>query len=337
MDAPALYVGIWDPQRGSFVRAYGRAVRDGANATTQDSLRVASITKTFTATVVLELVQEGKVDLGAPVTNYLGQPLALEPKLTDVTVEQLLGMQSGLSDYLTDPKGIAAQIAADPARVWRPQELAAAALKLDEQLPGTRGYTNTNFVLLGLLAENVSGTSLASLIQARLSEPLGLAHTFLPAADDTSLPDPAAHGYLNQQCLDKVRAAGAANIDPQTDTTDWSTSYFYGAGGMISTIDDLGAWAATDLGTSLLAAAVGRRRLDVHDIGGDGFLYGLGIKRFGDWYGHDGDAFGWDSIALHDPTTGVSFVAAVNACTGFNGAFLDLLQTLYPDTSTRSQ
>jgi hypothetical protein len=68
---------------------------------------------------------------------------------------------------------------------------------------------------------------------------------------------------------------------------------------MISNLTDLGRWAATDLGTDLLPAELARERLDTHDIGGDS--YGLGIKRFGAWYGHDGDAFGWDSLAVHNP------------------------------------
>ena len=127
MDAPALYVGVWDPARGPFVRAYGHAVRDGATATTDDSFRVASITKTFTATVVLELTREGTIYPDAPISTYLAQPLASDPKLAQITVRQLLGMESGLPDYLVNANGIAADIAANPARVWTPQELVDVA------------------------------------------------------------------------------------------------------------------------------------------------------------------------------------------------------------------
>ena len=89
---------------------------------------------------------------------------------------------------------------------------------------GTGGYTNTNYVLLGMIAEQVGGASLSSLISDRLAGPLGLMHTFLPPVDDTSLPDPAAHGYLNQECVDKAAAAGASHMDSQLDTTSWNTS-----------------------------------------------------------------------------------------------------------------
>jgi len=330
--APALYVGIWDPARGYFTRAYGDAVRRGAPASVNDSFRIASITKTFTATVILQLVGEGRIALGADIAGYLPPPLAAQPALRGITVERLLSMRSGLPDYLDSPGGIATDIQADPHRVWKPEELVAKATRLAVAAPGTPGYSNTNFVLLGLIAEHVTGVPLAELITQRLTGPLGLRHTALPPATDTSLPAPAAHGYLDQDCVDKAAEAGAPGVDPGTDTTDWNTSYFQGAGGIVSDLTDLGRWAATGLGTDLLPPALARQRLDTHDIGGD--VYGLGIKRFGAWYGHDGDAFGWDSLAVHNPTTGVTFVAVANACTGLTGDFLRLLQNLYPDQPT---
>lgn len=329
---PALYVGIWDPQRGFFVKAYGDAVRGRTPATVNDSFRVASITKTFTATVILQLVDEGRLALDSRITAYLPASLAALPALRDITVDQLLSMRSGLPDYLNNPRGIAAEIAADPYRVWTPDELVTKATQLDVSPPGTPGYSNTSFVLLGLIAEHVTGQPLADLIAKRLTGPLGMRHTLLPPSNDTSLPAPAAHGYLNQDCVALAADAGAPGVDPSADTTDWNTSYLQGAAGMISTINDLGRWAATTLGTDLLPADLARLRLDAHSIGSDD--YGLGIKRFGAWYGHDGDAFGWDTLAVHNPTTGVTFVAAANACTGLNATFFHILQNLYPDQPT---
>jgi D-alanyl-D-alanine carboxypeptidase len=205
--APAFYVGIWDPPRGFFTRAYGNAVRDGATATVDDSFRIASITKTFTATVVLQLAGQGKVALGADITGYLPASLASLPALRGITVEQLLAMRSGLPDYLNNPDGIAHDIQADPHRVWTPEELVIRATRLDVAAPGTPGYTNTNFVLLGLIAQHVTGRPLAELI-ARLTGPLGMRHTALPASGDTDLPAPAAHGYLDQNGVERPRPAG---------------------------------------------------------------------------------------------------------------------------------
>ena len=64
-----------------------------------------------------------------------------------------------------------------------------------------------------------------------------------------------------------------------------------------------------------------------------GLEYGLGIISFGDWLGHAGEAIGWESLGLHDPTSGVTFVAAANACNGTTEAFITLLDTLYPGTT----
>jgi len=328
-EASALYVGIWDPRRGTFLRAYGHAVRGGAKATVDDSLRIASITKTFTATIVLQLVDEELVDLDGDLADYLPDLAAAHPELAPITVEQLLSMRSGLPDYLENPAGIGADVAADPSRVWTPAELITAALRAEVAKPGTAGYSNTNFVLLQLVVEQVTGKPLRDLITERHTDPLDMRHTALPPDTHTALPEPAAHGYLNQSCIDKAAAAGVNGVTVGTDTTDWNTSFMQGAGGMMSTLADLGKWAATTTGADLLPDSARESRLDTRDIGG--VEYGLGIARFGSWYGHDGEALGWQSIALHNPTTGVTFVAAVNACSGMREHLLGLLNTLYPD------
>lgn len=328
--ASALYVGIWDPEKGTFRRAYGQAVRDDVPATIEDSLRIASITKTFTATVVLQLAGEGKLSLTDTVAEHLPNLVNTHPNLRPITVEQLLSMRSGLPDYWENASGIGRDIVADPMQVWTPAELVAAALRDDVAEPGTAGYSNTNYVLLQLIAEEVTDQPLRELIADRLTEPLGLRHTVLPPDDDTALPEPAAHGYLNQACVDLAAAVGVGGVDAGTDTTDWNISYTQGAGGMTSTLTDVGRWAATTSGTDLLPENA-EQRLDTHDIGLGDIEYGLGIERYGSWYGHDGEALGWQTIALHNPSTGVTFVAAVNACSGMRDDLLGLLRTLYPD------
>lgn len=329
--ASALYVGIWDPRRGMFTKAYGHAVRGGAEATVQDSLRIASITKTFTATVVLQLVAEDRIKLDADLADHLPELVTKHPPLGWVTVRQLLAMRSGLPDYIQNANGIAADIKADPARVWRPAELVAVAMQGEVAEPGTVGYSNTNFVLLQLVAERVTKQPLRTLIEQRITGPLELRQTALPRDDATALPEPAAHGYFNQACVDRGKEVGAPGLTAGTDTTDWNTSYMQGAGGMVSTLDDLGRWAATTTGTELLPAEMADARLAARDIGIGGVDYGLGIARYGSWYGHDGEALGWQSLAVHNPATGVSFVAAVNACSGMLDDLLGLLRTLYPD------
>lgn len=329
--APALYVGVWDPDKGYFTKGYGNAAIGGANATVADSLRIGSITKSFTATVVLQLVADGSIDMAAKVGTYLPDLVAAHPELGPVTVRQLLSMHSGIPDYLNVPNGVAAEIATDPTRVWRADELVAAALKGDVKKPGTPGYSTTNYIILQMIAEKVSGKPLAELIRTRITDPLGIKETVLPPDEDTTLPQPVARGYLNQGCVDELTGDGAPDLAVDTDTTAWNASYGQGGGGMTSFVHDMGVWAASMSGNRLLPNRLAQQRLQTKDIG-IGLDYGLGILNVGPWYGHAGEAIGWEAIELHNPENGVSYFAATNACNDTTTDFLRLLDKLYPNT-----
>ena len=101
---------------------------------------------------------------------------------------------------------------------------------------------------------------------------------------------------------------------------------------MTSTLSEIGAWAETTMGNTSLSRELGNQRIDTEALP-TGLEYGLGIISFGDWLGHAGEAIGWESLGLHDPTSGVTFVAAANTCNGTTEAFITLLGTLYPGTT----
>jgi D-alanyl-D-alanine carboxypeptidase len=332
--ASGLYLGIWDPKKGAFTQAYGTAAANGAAATIDDSLRIGTMTNTFTGTVVLQLVREEKFGLDDTVAELAPDLVAKFPQLGPLTVRQLLSMASGLPDYLQRPGGIVADVVANPQRVWTPDELIAESISLGVAPPGTPGFSTTNFVVLQVIAETVTGRTLRDLIETRITRPLDVTHTALPPDTDTTLPAPVAHGYLNQGCVAEIAADGAPGLAPNTETTDWNVSFGQGGGGMTSTLEDLGAWAQTNMGTTSLSKELGVTRIRTHDLG-TGLQYGLGIIKFGDWYGHAGEALGWESLGLHDPRTGITFVAAANACNGTTDAFIALLQRLYPGTTPR--
>jgi D-alanyl-D-alanine carboxypeptidase len=243
-------------------------------------------------------------------------------------------MASGLPDYLQRPGGIVAGVVANPQRVWTPDELIAASIGLGVAAPGTLGFSTTNFVVLQLIAEKITGRPLRDLIETRITGPLHITHTGLPPDADTTLPAPVAHGYLNQGCVAEIAADGAPGLPPNTETTDWNVSFGQGGGGMTSTLEDLGAWAETTMGTTSLSKDLGLLRIRTRDLG-TGLHYGLGLIEFGDWYGHAGEALGWESLGLHDPKTGITFVAASNACNGTTNASIALLKRLYPGTTPR--
>jgi D-alanyl-D-alanine carboxypeptidase len=147
----------------------------------------------MTAAVILQLAQEGKLRLSDPVSKYVPGV----PNGDNITIAQLLEMRSGLYNYTNGPE-LSASIDRDPTKVWTPAELLAIAFADPPNFPpGTKyEYNNTNYVLLGLIAEKVDGRPLATAMQKRLFEPLGMQHTVLPASTSNSMAEPYSHGYL---------------------------------------------------------------------------------------------------------------------------------------------
>jgi D-alanyl-D-alanine carboxypeptidase len=333
--SPGFYVGVWDPDKGFFTKAYGSAEVSGAAATVDDSMRIGSMTNTFTATIVLQLVREGELSLSDTVRERAPTLAAAFPQLARITVRQLLAMQSGIPDYLQAPGGAIADIVANTDRIWTPPELVGEGVKLGVEKRGTLGYSSTNYIVLQIIVENVTGTGLEEQIAQRITRPLHLEHTALPPETDTALPSPVAHGYLNQGCVNELATDGAPALPVGTETTDWNYSFGQGAGGITSALDDMGVWAHTTMGTTSLSKELGLERIRTRALP-NGLRYGLGIISFGDWAGHAGEAIGWESLGLHDPKNGVTFVAATNACNGTATAFTSLLAQLYPGTTPGS-
>ena len=329
---PALYVGVWDPDKGMYLTAQGDAA-PGQPATLDDHFRIGSTTKTFTAAVILQLVDEGELSLDDTIGTLLPDLAAAHPEIADITVESLLRMKSGIQDYLNVPDSVVADIVADPSRVWEPEELIDAALQLDLEPQGTSGYSTTNYIILQLIAESIEGTPLPASIQTRLLDPLGMTESSLPI-EDPSLPDPYASGHLNKGCVDELKADGATGVNADTDPTGWTISYAQGGGGMTSTLADLGAWAGSNSGNSFLSPELQTARLVADSPIGGPEIYGLGIFQLGDnWYGHAGEAIGWQTLVLHDPDTDVSVAFASNVCSGQDLVYWSILNELYPNAT----
>ncbi len=200
--------------------------------------RAGSITKTFTSTVVLQLVGEGEIALDAPVERYL-------PGLVDqrITVRHLLQMTSGLFNY-TNALGLSPEeFESIRFKRWTPQELVAISTSRPMQAePGTKfEYNNTNYVILGLLVEKVTGRTWEREVEQRVLKPLRLNDTTLPR-NDTEIHGPHARSY--------------SLVNGKTvDTTHWNPSVFWGAGDIISTTADLGTFFAALFNGKLLKPA----------------------------------------------------------------------------------
>jgi D-alanyl-D-alanine carboxypeptidase len=323
-DVPAMYIGVWDPERGAYVQAYGLAdIAAGTPASVDDHFRIGSISKTFLATIVLQLIDEGMFTLEDTVAD-IDPGLATQfPVYADITIRQLLGMTSGVPDYMNVPGSAVARLVTQTDLVFAPEELIDFGLNGNVQPAGTAGYSTTNYILLQVLAENLTGQPVQTLIAERVTEPLGMAETALPFNSDTALPAPAAHGYIFDACNTELLEDGADPVAPGTDTTDWNASYGQAGGGIHSTIADLGTWAATTVGNDLLSDESVAARLELTDIG-VGTPYGLGIQLIGTEYGHLGEAIGWEGWAGHDPQSGITAVVFTNTCSDSDAVLGDL-------------
>lgn len=317
---PGVVVLLRTPQ-GDFTSLYGVNRYRGSTPTSADQhFRVGSVTKTWTSTVILQQVQEGLLQLSDPIGKYI----AGVPKGEQITIEQLLLMRSGLFNYSTT---VAFNQALDdaPARVWQPEEMLALAFAHEQSFdPGTSyEYSNTNTILLGLVAQQVEhGKPLADIMRDRLFRPLGLRHTRLPTIEDASLPTPFTYGYQygsNVQTLhplpaDLQAAARAGTLAP-IDHTNSNISWGWSAGSGISTANDLLIFVRALVGGGLLNPQMQAARLaSVRDIvpPNPELGYGWNLARFGALYGHTGEIPGYGTFMGHDPANKVTLIVWAN-------------------------
>jgi D-alanyl-D-alanine carboxypeptidase len=304
---------------GNWLESFGTAVR-GTNTPipTDAHFRVGSVTKTWTGTVILQLVQEGKLSLSDPVSKFV----ANVPNGDAITIEQLLSMRSGLYNYTRD-LAFNQTLDAQPNKVWTTGELLDIAFSQPEDFaPGTAfGYSNTNTVLLGVIIEQLTGMTAADAMEAGLFAPLGLIDTFLPPQNDTSLPAPAPRGYqwgtnaetATSAALSPERQAAAKNGTLQPiDVTGVSTSWAWTAGSGISTVKELAAYVQRMVGGGYLNADMQAKRLasctPVVPSDPNSASYCLGLAKFGTFYGHTGEISGFNTFMGYDPTTRTTIV-----------------------------
>lgn len=317
---------------GNFTTAYGVTTYRGSTPTSFDQhVRVGSNTKTWTGTVILQQVQEGRLKLDDPVSKYRPDV----PNGERITIEQLLTMRSGLHNYSTTLE-LNQTLDAQPLKAWTQNELLALAYKHPPDFPpgAAFGYSNTNTVLLGLIAEQLEGGKpLAAIMRDRLFTPLGLNNTLFPDIASNAIPAPFARGYMygnNVQTMstppalppDMQAAARAGTLAPG-DQTDANPSWGWAAGAGISTANDLVVWVRALVRGGLLNAEMQKRRLatvrpiDPRNPTSAG--YGWAIAKFGPLYGHTGELPGYNSFMGHDPDNDVTLVVWTNLAPAVDG------------------
>ncbi|MET9460218.1 serine hydrolase domain-containing protein [Streptomyces canus] len=284
-----------------------------------DRFRIGSVTKTFTAVVLLQLVDEKKLELDAPVNRYLPGLLPDDR----ITVRHVLSHRSGLYDYTNEMFAKTVQgFEAVRKKVFTPEEL----VKLSLRKPRTNAagavysYSNTNFVVAGMLIEKLTGNPVRTEYEKRIIEPLQLRDTSY-VHPGMKIPGRHAHGYLTPD------QAGAPLVDATEQTVSWAQS----AGALISSTRDLNTFLSALLAGRLTSAAQ-LAQMERWMPAGSGQAYGLGLRRRDlscgvSVYGHTGAVQGFYTYAFASKDGKRALAAVAN--TSNNGTVLNtMLRTL---------
>lgn len=279
--------------------AVGRASLDEA-LTPDHRMAMASITKTMTGAVVLTLVDDGVIQLDDPIDRWL-EPMRNIPGT--ITVRQLLNHTNGLANY---PDSVALQraVTADFSRVFTASEV-LSFVGPPVAPPGLRTqYTNTAFLVLGLIAERATGRTMPELYRQRLWTPLDLAEVFYPGFEEPSGPTAQVFGAYGP-------------FMPMTRISQLTTGNT--AGALFATARDVATWGHALFTGRLLSAdtQAAMRQLEpaAGNIPGESGA-GLGIRGYAYFdriqYGHSGGGGFGNSLMLHDPETGITVVVMMN-------------------------
>ncbi|WP_176085319.1 serine hydrolase domain-containing protein [Martelella sp. HB161492] len=297
--APGVIAGVQTPE-GHWEKAYGLADPEtGAPMEIGMHTRIGSVTKTFTGTVLMQLVEAGKVSLDDTIGSYIADI----PNGDQITLRQLADMTSGLASY-TLSDAFQDRLFSHPDRVIPVDELLKYGLD-DSPIfaPGARfDYSNTNTVLLGEVIEKVTGKPVGEVFKEQIFQPLGLDNTFWPGTS-SEIPAPYPQGFTMQ--------GNDATPDAPTNATHWNPSWGWTAGGMISSLDDLLTYGhALGTGQGLLDPETQAVRLASFPSPSG---YGIAMGCVGGWVGHSGELPGYNTTVFYDTTSDTTVVVQTNS------------------------
>ena len=301
---PGVEAGVWSDS-GEWIGVSGTAGPGQTQApTAADHTRIGSITKTFTGTAVLQLIEDGQLSFDDVINKYVpGMPNG-----DMATIKNLIEMQSGIPSY-TASTDIVNEFNAKPTTVFTPQQLVNSVKKEKPDFaPGARfSYSNTNYVLLGMVIEKVTGKSIADVYKERILDPLKLSQTSVPG-NSPEIPAPFLSGTSTQ----------ANPIGEVKNATNWSPTLAFTAGEMISTLEDLHKWGvALGTGQGILKPDTQQMRLDSVNTSVPPNTpqrsYGMGIVNTGGWLGHTGEIPGYNTVLNYRPDSHTTIAVMVNS------------------------
>lgn len=295
---PGVLIGVWDGAGGSYVHGFGYADLANKRAlTAADHFRIGSNTKTFVVSVLLQLVDEGKLSLDDSIDKFdIGVKV---PNARNITVRELCEMRSGLFEAFDTPQMNRMDV--KPEMTFDPKTLIgwAVAQKPYFAPNGGYNYSNTNYLILGQIIEAVTHDSVGDQIRKRLLIPFGLSQTSYPQTQ--AMPDPWARGYG----LDKNR-----NWEDVSGTIP--VSLMGAAGEMISDMTDMRKWITLYVTGKVSKPATHRTLMNCVPTGHGNLAFGLGLGCSAGWYGYTGGLPGYNTADYYFPGTGAFIVAWVD-------------------------
>jgi D-alanyl-D-alanine carboxypeptidase len=297
---PGAVLWVKDPNADPILISSGVAdIKSKTPIDVEDAFRIGSVTKPYVAALVLQLADEGELSLEDSVESILP---GLLPNGEQITVGDLLGHRSGLFEYESDPRVLKPYLAGDFGYEWEPEELIAISVDHGSQAkPGTKVvYSNTDYTVLGLIIEEVTGNELGDELAVRILDPLDLDDTSFAAG--TQIVAPHAAGYL-------------AGEGPLQDVTGVSPTHYWAAGNLVSTASDVARFYGALLGGEVVSddSLEAMKEVVQEEPGLDrGLGFAHGKVSCGEWYGHDGAVPGYNT-AVRMMDSGRQMVFLTNA------------------------
>lgn len=294
---PGAAVAVVSPEGAVWKGASGISDIQNNTAMTPDlKFRIGSLTKTFTAVVILQLVQEAKLSLDQTLDSLFP---GIVPDTGKITVRQLLNHTSGLFDYAqAENPSFLEGIRTSPLKQYSPEDLIAVSNNNPPCNAAGEGfhYSNTNYILLGMIIEKITGNAYGEEVYSRIINPLHLDSTSVPETPD--MPDGSTHGYT---FID-----GAL-----LDTSRIDTSWAFSAGNMISNAQDLLTFLDAVIRGTLLDEKHTAEMFTFVEVFPT-MQYGLGLEKTGEAIGHTGDFVFGGQAAMYG-LKGWRFIILTNA------------------------
>jgi len=274
--------------------------KDGADKDLHSDMlfEMGSITKSLTAGIILQLSEEGKLSLNDSLHRYFDTLINID---SSITIQQLLNHTSGIFSY-EDNLTLAGSVIIYPDRVWNPRTILREFIEPMYFDPGTNWtYSNTNYLLLGLIIEQIEGHSYHESVRKRLFEPLGLEHCYIEPSES----------HNEERALSWLESGKYQdNISEAILSAAWS------AGALVATPQDVALWAETLYSGELLGPSLTDAMLENVQIGTQTFNYGLGtsLSTYNGYtlYGHNGNTVLQHANMSYCPDLGISLAFAIN-------------------------